>query len=55
MSKLEALIPGKDTDKTAWSEVDYACSTTRVSSFELRVKIRLFQAEINARKLLVKV
>ena len=48
-SKLEALIPEKDTDETAWSEVDYARSTTRVSSSEPELKLGDSQAEINDR------
>ena len=38
-SKLKVLIPEKDVDETAWSEVDYACLTTRVPSAEPKLKL----------------
>ena len=38
-SKLKVLIPEKDVDETAWSEVDYACLTTGVPSSEPKLKL----------------
>ena len=40
------LIPAKDNDETARSEVDHACLTTRVSGSEPETKLDDCQAEI---------
>ena len=45
-SKLEMLIPAKDSDETARSEVDHTCLTTRVSSSEPKPKLDDSQVEI---------